>query len=136
VTRQRKSHSVELTVLKAFAATITTAMSLGACHSSDRYARHCIDANGVAVADSLCDERRAQPAGYYPYHWYYGGYGYRGIGSRVRGGSFSAPAGVIFVPGSSVGRSTSSSPSGGSHSSGSVSRGGFGSTGGAHGSSS
>lgn len=91
--------------------------------------QRCVDEQNRVVADSFCQNPNAQQqirnssgGFYYPYRYYYGGYGGYGLGSPVTGGSYAA------VPGRSYSSSTT--------------RGGFGSSssasgesGGAHGSS-
>lgn len=69
--------------------------------------RRCVDANGNVVEDEKCqgaEKQRASGGHGGGHYWYYGGSGH-GLGSKVSGGSYS-----------------------------SVSRGGFGSLGAAHGS--
>ncbi len=52
--------------------------------------RRCVDENGNVVEDSKCkdaDRQRSLGGHGGGFHWYYGGSGYR-IGSRVSGGSY------------------------------------------------
>ncbi len=98
---KRKSKLVKIELLSSVAA---ACIALSGCTSSkgpaESWDRVCVD-NGSVVSDSRkCqDEQNIQPhPGYVPfYHWYYmasrpGVAGYYPIGSRVSGGSFSAPA--------------------------------------------
>ncbi|MBV9880415.1 MAG: hypothetical protein JO180_07960 [Gemmatirosa sp.] len=112
----RRSTSVTLTFLSSVAASV-----LAACGGSR--ARHCVDDQTRVVPDSLCATRPRSGGGavvgWYPYRYYYGGAGYRGLGSVLRGGSYSAPR----SGGGAVG---------GAHVGGGTARGGFGGIGGGH----
>lgn len=97
----KKSRVIELGLLLAMAGALT------GCRREPSVAQRCVDANGVVVDDKCCatqDQQRGSPGfvggGYYPYRWYYGGYG-TGLGSRVGNGSYDAPpAGTIVRPNS------------------------------------
>jgi hypothetical protein len=60
--------------------------------------KRCVDSQGVVVDDSLCNAQpQANPAGgYYPYHWYYGGWGGYTRGSTAGGGSYVPLAGHSY----------------------------------------
>lgn len=83
------------------------ALSLTSCQR--REMQRCVDETQIVVDDHYCEANDAH------YHWYYGGGGSYARGSSASGGSFFPHAGVTGVTSSSV------------------SRGGFGSSGG-HGS--
>lgn len=119
----KKSREIRLTLLHALA---VSALAAGCGSRSQEPAgwQACVDANGAVADDRRCEDeqRRVQQTGYVPlYRWYY----YRPYGGVYTG----VPAIGQRVP---TGGSFSSSPfSGVSHSgpvTGSISRGGFGST--------
>ncbi len=96
----KKSRVIELGLLLAMAGALT------GCRREARVDQRCVDANGVVVDDKYCanqDQQRGTlgfVGGYYPYRWYYGGYG-SGLGSRVGNGSYDVPAsGTIVRPNS------------------------------------
>lgn len=108
--------------------------------------QRCVDENNKVVDDKLCanqppltdaqrqqqqqqnQQRQHNGLGVLPYvmlyHYYYGGYGGRGIGTVVSGGTTSPLAGHSYVNGSGIRTGTtrggfgSSFSSGGSHGSG------------------
>lgn len=119
----KKSQSVLLTFLPMVAATLI------GCGETYSLNRTCVDGNGAVVPPQNCEEMYRNN-GYVPGHsswwnyWYYGGNS-QPIGGHFipyGGGSYTAPEGSSFGSGSSTGT---------------VTRGGFGSTGesGGHGSS-
>jgi hypothetical protein len=93
--------------------------------------QRCVDEHNNVVDDSLCNNQSSQPQQrpdgnggfipFFPYHYYYGGWGGYAIGSQVGGGSYSPTPGRSYTTrggfGSSFaeGGSHSSSSSGGSH---------------------
>lgn len=88
----RRSATVTLTLLSGVAAAVLTA-----CRSEER--RTCVDQQDVVVPDSLCARRgRGSLVGaaamWYPYRYYYGGAGYAGVGSRMRGGAYTPRSSV------------------------------------------
>src|SRR5512140_996748 len=97
----KRTRLIQLGLLLGMAGALT------GCRREPRVDQRCVDANGVVVDDKYCasqDQQRGTPGylggGYYPYRWYYGGYG-GGLGSRVGNGSFDAPArGTIVRPNS------------------------------------
>lgn len=64
--------------------------------------KRCVDEHNVVVDNSLCDAQQYQqqqhptPGGYFPYHYYYGGYGGYSRGSVATGGSLNPRAGVSY----------------------------------------
>lgn len=118
----KKSQSVVLTFLPFVAVTLI------GCGESYAINRTCVDGNGTVVPPQSCEEMyrsNGYVGGHSPwwYYWYYGGNSQAVGGHFVpfAGGSYTAPAGSSFGSGSSVGT---------------VTRGGFGSIGEGHGSSS
>lgn len=116
----KRSSKVILTLLPAFAASFMAACDGG---PTEQHARACLDPEGRVVQVRDCEDmyRRGGAVTGHPnwfYYWYYshGPYSYP-VGSRVivmpGRGSFSAPEGVSFGGGASVG----------------VARGGFGAVG-------
>src|SRR5262245_19692051 len=109
----RRSKSIEITLLAAVAAAVQS------CEPGKRtVVRHCVDEQGRVVDDDYCGPGTgaagaAGDASAPRYHYWYGGY--TPLGSHVSGGSYRPPASGNFSP-----RAT-------------VSRGGFGATGAAHG---
>ena len=106
----RRSTSITLTLVSSVAAGVLTA-----CRGET--SRHCVDPNDRVVPDSMCSAthtRVVAGGGWYPYRYYYGGRGFAGIGSVLRGGSYRG--GV----------------SSGAHVGGGTARGGFGAIGGGH----
>jgi len=85
----------------------TFVLSLTSCQRKEM--QRCVDESQIVVDDHYCEINDAH------YRWYYGGGGNYGAGSAASGGSFSPHSGMTGVTSSSV------------------SRGGFGSSGG-HGS--
>ena len=81
-----------------------------------RQAQRCVDDFGRVVEDRYCDQSPVTAP--HPYHWYYGGSGYF-PGQTASGGSTQPAPGAAAVRTSSPGFDA-----------GSVSRGGFGATGG------
>jgi hypothetical protein len=89
---KRSSH-VTAPLLAAAALAITTG-----CEKPQM--QRCVDEHNVVVDDSHCanlppDQQQRQPDGhggflplYFPYHYYYGGWGGYGIGTPVGGGSY------------------------------------------------
>jgi hypothetical protein len=90
----RRSTSVTLTLLSGIATAV-----LAACRGGEAEQRHCVDQQDRVVPDSLCKNAARPRSGtgsgigaaamWYPYRYYYGGAGYAGIGSRMRGGSYA-----------------------------------------------
>jgi len=115
----------------------STALALlSGCHQPEM--QRCIDENNKVVDDKLCasqpgdaeQQRRIQEqqnqqrqhngVGILPfiplYHYYYGGFGGRGIGSSVTGGTLSPLAGHSYSSGTSRGGFGRTFSEGGSHS--------------------
>ena len=93
--------------------------------------QRCVDEHNNVVDDSLCkDQPNAQqrPDGhggfipFFPYHYYYGGWGGYGIGTPAGGGSYSPTPGASYTNRGGFGNSFAEG--GGSHSSSGGSRGG------------
>ena len=90
--------------------------------------QRCVDEHNNVVDDSLCKNQPSQPQQrpdsnggfipFFPYHYYYGGWGGYAIGSQVGGGSYSPTPGRSYTTRGGFG---SSFAEGGSHSSGSSS---------------
>ncbi len=95
--------------------------------------QRCVDENNNVVDDSFCKNQpgeQQRPDGhggfipFFPYRYYYGGWGGYGIGTQVGGGSYAPAPGHSYTSrggfGSSFaeGGSHSSSSSSGSHGSG------------------
>jgi len=79
----KRSRAVHLIVIASAAAAIE---SCGAPPP-----RHCIDGNNVVIDERICENPDQYPPSH-GYHWYYGGSsGSAPVGSRVFGGSSSAP---------------------------------------------
>jgi hypothetical protein len=126
--RMRKSRSVKIGLLSGIA---ISCVALGGCTRSQKpegsWDRVCVDKSNIVSDSRKCeeDQKFQTGAGYVPmHHWYYmhsmsGMYGNYPLGSRVSGGTFTAPANSSFSGGA------------GSHSS-PVTRGGFGATGAGH----
>jgi hypothetical protein len=99
-----------------------TALSLlTGCH---REMQRCVDEHNNVVDDSFCQNQPAQqqrPDGhggfipFYPYRFYYGGWGGYGLGTQVGGGSYTPAPGASYTTRGGFG---SSFAEGGSHSSG------------------
>jgi hypothetical protein len=99
-----------------------TALSLlTGCH---REMQRCVDEHNNVVDDSFCQNQSAQqqrPDGhggfipFYPYRFYYGGWGGYGLGTQVGGGSYTPVPGASYTTRGGFG---SSFAEGGSHSSG------------------
>lgn len=106
----KKSSSVTLTLLAAVAALATTGCT-------KKETRNCIDQNNRIIEDRYCEQQPVTGyyGGSYPYYWRYGGSSGGHIGDLVFGGSSTPTPGRTAV-------------------SGSVSRGGFGSSAGEAGS--
>ena len=96
--------------------------------------QRCVDENNHVVDDSLCNNQSSEPQQrpdghggfipFFPYHYYYGGWGGYAIGSQVGGGSYSPTPGRSYTTRSGVttrGGFGSSFSEGGSHSSSSSS---------------
>lgn len=120
----KKSREIRLTLLHALAASAIAA-GCGSRQQEPAGWQACVDANGTVADDRRCQDEpgATHPVGYVPlYRWYY----YRPYGGDL---FFNVPSIGQRVP---AGGSYSLSPFGGvAHSgrvSGSVSRGGFGST--------
>jgi hypothetical protein len=91
--------------------------------------QRCVDEHNNVVDDSLCNNQpnaQQRPDGhggfipFFPYHYYYGGWGGYGLGSQAGGGSYSPTPGRSYTTRGGFG---SSFAEGGSHSSGSSSSG-------------
>jgi hypothetical protein len=88
--------------------------------------QRCVDENNTVVDDSFCKNQPGQPqqrsdghggfVSFFPYRYYYGGWGGYGLGTRVGGGAFTPAAGHSYTARGGFG---SSFAEGGSHSSGS-----------------
>ena len=99
-----------------------TALSLlTGCH---REMQRCVDEHNDVVDDSFCQNQPAQqqrPDGhggfipFYPYRFYYGGWGGYGLGTQVGGGSFTPAPGASYTTRGGFG---SSFAEGASHSGG------------------
>jgi hypothetical protein len=94
--------------------------------------QRCVDENNNVVDDSFCKNQpnaQQRPDGhggfipFFPYRFYYGGWGGYGLGTQVGGGSFTPTAGRSYTTRGGFG---SSFAEGGSHSSGSGEGGGHG----------
>jgi hypothetical protein len=94
--------------------------------------QRCVDENNNVVDDSFCknhpgEQQRPDGHGgfipFYPYRFYYGGWGGYGLGTQVGGGSYTPTAGASYTTRGGFG---SSFAEGGSHSSSSGSHGGSG----------
>jgi hypothetical protein len=95
------------------------AMTAG-CH---REMQRCVDENNNVVDDSFCNNQpnpQQRPDGhggfipFFPYRYYYGGFGGFGLGTQVGGGSFTPTPGSRYTTRGGFGSSFSE---GGSHSS-------------------
>lgn len=132
----RRSKNVSLVLLAAIAA--------AACdeNKAQEEIKHCVDENGVVQEDSKCHDAPVQPptgsdggqpaphsgGGGGHFFWYYGGTRTPvAPGGRVGGGSYAPSPGRTYSSPSSGGGSR-----GGSTSSPSIGRGGFGGTGAGH----
>lgn len=84
----RRSLQVRIAFMSAFALIATQGCG-------DSTYQHCVDENGVVVDDRSCQPADGGPArsgSTHPsyYRWWYGGH--TDVGSRVSGGSYTAPA--------------------------------------------
>ena len=86
--------------------------------------QRCVDENNNVVDDSFCKNQpnaQQRPDGhggfipFYPYRFYYGGWGGYGLGTQVGGGSYTPVPGASYTTRGGFG---SSFAAGGSHSSG------------------
>ena len=98
----------------------STALALLAgCHSPEM--QRCVDENNKVVDDSLCKDlpggsaQQTHHPGLFPYHYYYGGFGGRGVGSLVTGGSATPLAGHSYATGTSRGGFGHTFSEGGAH---------------------
>ena len=111
-----RSSEVRIAFMGAFAL-----IAMQGC--GDSTYQHCVDENGIVVADSSCESSvsasrptTSGPAHYY--RWWYGGHVMQG--SQISGGSYTAPArsGSSVARASSVTRGVFGRPGGLSHHSG------------------
>jgi hypothetical protein len=121
----KRSTQVAAPLLAAAALSLLTG-----CHGPEM--QRCVDEHNNVVDDSFCKNQPAaqqRPDGhggfipFYPYRFYYGGWGTYGLGTQVGGGSFTPTAGRSYTTRGGFG---SSFAEGGSHSSGSGEGGGHG----------
>jgi len=92
---------------------------LAACRKPEM--QRCVDEHNVVVADSLCGNQPGQQnnnsyhpgGGYFPYRWYYGGFGGYGLGSVVGGGGYAPLGGHSYSSSTTRGGFGSSHASGG-----------------------
>ena|ERR1019366_1408303 len=120
----KRSLQVSAPLLAAVALSVSTG-----CRKPDM--QRCVDEQNRVVADSLCQNpntqqsvRNATGGFYYPYRYYYGGYGGYGLGTPVTGGGY-AP-----ITGHSYSSSTTRGGFGSSFGGGGDSSGGHGGSGG------
>jgi hypothetical protein len=113
----RRSTQVTAPLLAATALSLLTG-----CH---REMQRCVDEHNNVVDDSFCNNQpntQQRPDGhggfipFYPYRFYYGGWGGYGLGTQVGGGSYTPAPGASYTTRGGFG---SSFAEGGSHSSGS-----------------
>lgn len=109
-------------------APLLTAAALGlltACRKPEM--QRCVDEHNRVVDDNLCKNLPNQQQlnnGYhggmpfFPYHYYYGGYGSYGLGSTVSGGSFAPSSGHSYSSSTTRGGFGSTHGGGSGHGSG------------------
>lgn len=92
----KRSIQVSAPLLAAVALSVSTG-----CRKPEM--QRCVDEQNRVVADSFCQNPNAQqpvrtPTGsfYYPYRYYYGGYGGYGLGSTVTGGGYAPITGHSY----------------------------------------
>jgi len=92
----KRSLQVSAPLLAAVALSVSTG-----CRKPEM--QRCVDEQNRVVADNLCQNPQSQqpvhtPNGgfYYPYRYYYGGYGGYGLGTPVTGGNYAPIAGHSY----------------------------------------
>ena len=115
----KRSLQVSAPLLAAAALALTTG-----CRKPEM--QRCVDEKNQVVPDSFCQNTQQpvhSPTGgfYYPYRYYYGGYGGYGIGTPVSGGGYVPSPGASYATSTTRGGfgSSSGSSGGGDSSSGS-----------------
>jgi len=98
----KRSLQVSAPLLAAAALALTTT----GCRKPEM--QRCVDEKNQVVPDSFCQNTQQHvrsPTGgfYYPYRYYYGGYGGYGIGTPVSGGDFAPTAGHSYASSTSRG---------------------------------
>lgn len=119
-----------LNVTAPLLAATALALSTAACRKPEM--QRCVDEKNRVVADNLCTTSGQQPVRnstggfFYPYRYYYGGYGGYGLGATVGGGAYNAIPGRSYANSASANSSTSRGGFGSTHSSSGESGGGYG----------